>query len=291
MIQELWEMTETARGWLTGGAVALVPTQGSLHPGHLALIEVARRECEICVVSLFADPLQFTSPEELARHARERESREHNLRLLERLGVDVVFAPEREAMYPPDFATYVTPAGSLAECIEARLYPQRLRAIATTVCKLLLLVRPDIAYVLRSEIYTVALMRRLVRDLNIDVSISVLPEQRDADGLAYSEGYPLLTPQERLAARILYSSLLTGLGLLLAGERRPEAILQAMEQVIKAEPLATLEYVALCDPDSLAALAVLEERALLLAAIRIGGVRLLDSLLWSQDPQSQSTAS
>ncbi|RAQ97428.1 4-phosphopantoate--beta-alanine ligase [Thermogemmatispora tikiterensis] len=283
VIHELWEMTETARGWLSGGTVALVPTQGSLHPGHLALIETARRECEICVVSFFADPLQFTSPEELARHAHEQGGNEHKLRLLERLGVDVVFAPEREAMYPADFATYVTPAGALAECIEARLYPQRLQAIATTACKLLLLVRPDIAYVLRSEVYTVALMRRLVRDLNIDVNISVLPEQRDAGGLAYSENYSLLTADERLVARVVYSSLLTGLGLLLAGERRPEAVTQAMEQVIKAEPLATLEYVALCDPDSLAALAGLEERALLLAAVRIGGVRLLDSLLWSQE--------
>ncbi|MBX5457998.1 MAG: pantoate--beta-alanine ligase [Thermogemmatispora sp.] len=283
VIHELWEMTETARGWLSGGTVALVPTQGSLHPGHLALIEAARRECEICVVSLFADPLQFTSPEELARHAREQGVNEHKLRLLERLGVDVVFAPEREAMYPADFATYVAPAGTLAECIEARLYPQRLQAIATTACKLLLLVRPDIAYVSRNEVYMVALMRRLVRDLNIDVSISVQPEQRDAEGLAYSENYALLTADERLVARIVYSSLLTGLGLLFAGERRPEAVTQAMEQVIKAEPLATLEYVALCDPDSLAALAGLEDRALLLAAVRIGGVRLLDSLLWSQE--------
>ncbi|GER85685.1 pantothenate synthetase [Thermogemmatispora aurantia] len=283
VIHELWEMTETARGWLSGGTVALVPTQGSLHPGHLALIEAARRECEICVVSFFADPLQFTSPEELARHAHEQGGSEHKLRLLERLGVDVVFAPEREAMYPADFATYVTPAGVLAECLEARLYPQRLQAMATTACKLLLLVRPDIAYVLRNEVYTVALMRRLVRDLNIDVNISVLPEQRDAGGLAYSENYSLLTADERLVARVVYSSLLTGLGLLLAGERRPEAVTQAMEQVIKAEPLATLEYVALCDPDSLAALAGIEDRALLLAAVRIGGVRLLDSLLWSQE--------
>jgi pantoate--beta-alanine ligase len=283
VIHELWEMTETARGWLSGGTVALVPTQGSLHPGHLALIEAARRECEICVVSFFADPLQFTSPEELARHAHEQGGNEHKLRLLERLGVDVVFAPEREAMYPADFATYVTPAGVLAECLEARLYPQRLQAMATTACKLLLLVRPDIAYVLRNEVYTVALMRRLVRDLNIDVNISVLPEQRDAGGLAYSENYSLLTADERLVARVVYSSLLTGLGLLLAGERRPEAVTQAMEQVIKAEPLATLEYVALCDPDSLAALAGIEDRALLLAAVRIGGVRLLDSLLWSQE--------
>ncbi|MBE3566214.1 MAG: pantoate--beta-alanine ligase [Thermogemmatispora sp.] len=283
VIHELWEMTETARGWLSGGTVALVPTQGSLHPGHLALIEAARRECEICVVSFFADPLQFTSPEELARHAHEQGGNEHKLRLLERLGVDVVFAPEREAMYPADFATYVTPAGVLAECLEARLYPQRLQAMATTACKLLLLVRPDIAYVLRNEVYTVALMRRLVRDLNIDVNISVLPEQRDAGGLAYSENYSLLTADERLVARVVYSSLLTGLGLLLAGERRPEAVTQAMEQVIKAEPLATLEYVALCDPDSLAALAGIEDRALLLAAVRIGGVRLLDSLLWLQE--------
>ncbi|WP_052890544.1 4-phosphopantoate--beta-alanine ligase [Thermogemmatispora carboxidivorans] len=283
VIHELWEMTETARGWLSGGAVALVPTQGYLHPGHLALIEAARRECEICVVSLFADPLQFTSPEELARHTREQGASEHELRLLERLGVDVVFVPQREAMYPPDFATYVTPTGTLAECREAQLYPQRLQAIATTTCKLLLLVRPDIAYVLRNEVYTVALLRRLVRDLNIDVNISVLPEQRDANGLVYSESYSLLTSEERLAARVIYSSLLTGLGLLLAGERRPEAVIQAVEQVIKAEPLATLDYVALCDPDSLTTLAGLGERALLVVAVRIGGIRLLDSLLWSQD--------
>ncbi|WP_069805611.1 4-phosphopantoate--beta-alanine ligase [Thermogemmatispora onikobensis] len=288
VIHELWEMTETARGWLSGGAVALVPTQGYLHPGHLALIEAARRECEICVVSLFADPLQFTSPEELARRAHEQGVSDHDLQLLERLGVDVVFAPQWEAMYPPDFATYVTPAGPLAECLEARLYPQRLQAIATTTCKLLLLVRPDIAYVLRNEVYTVALLRRLVRDLNVDVKISVLPEQRDADGLVYSESYSLLTAEERLAARVIYSSLLTGLGLLLAGERRPEAVIQAMEQLIKAEPLATLDYVALCDPEALTTLAGLGDRALLVAAVRIGGVRLLDSLLWSQDRPAAS---
>jgi pantoate--beta-alanine ligase len=151
-----------------------------------------------------------------------------------------------------------------------------------------MLVRPDITYILRSEVYTVALMRRLVQDFNIDVSIAVLPEQRDADGLAYSESYPLLTQEERRAARSVYSSLLTGLGLLLAGERRPEAVLQAMEQVIKAEPLARLEYVALCDPETLAALEGLADRALLLAAARIGGIRLLDSLLWSQDQSSAS---
>jgi pantoate--beta-alanine ligase len=280
IIQELWEMTETARGWLSGGAVALIPTAGNIHAGHLALVQTARRECEICVVSIFADPGQFPSPEAFARYSYDSE---RDLRLLERMGVDVVFRPELPAMYPAGFATHVVPGEPLADCFEARLYPRRLRAIATTTCKLLLLVRPDIAYFLQNDVYTVAVARRLVRDLNIDVSISVVPEMRDSDGLTFSESYELLSPEERQLAKGLYNALLVGLGLLLAGERRPEIITRTVARRIATEPQLTLEYVTLCDPETLTDLPALQNRALLVAAVKTATSRLIDGLLWQDD--------
>jgi pantoate--beta-alanine ligase len=283
VIQELREMTETARGWLAGGTVALVPTMGNLHAGHLALVQRARRECEICVVSMLADPRQFPSPADFARYPQ---NPERDLRLLEQLGVDVVFMPEMAAVYPPDCTTRVVLGGALAECLEASLYPQRLPAIATTACKLLLLVRPDVIYLLRNEIHSIAVMQRLVRDLNIDVNICVLPELRDDDGVAWSEFSVLLTPRERRAARVLYTALLSGLGLLLAGERCPRTVGKAMEQVIASEPLAVLEYAVLCDPETLAPAPRSPGRALLMVAARIGTTHLVDGLLWQERPDA-----
>ena len=280
IIHDLDEMTQTARGWLSGGRVGLVAVMGGLHEGHLSLILAARRDCEICIVTLFSGlGRRSTSsdqvrPRDLAR----------DLHLLDNARVDVVFIPRPGDIYPPDFSIYVTPTGALAQRLEGTFIPDRLRGVATTITKLFHLVRPDVTYFGQKDAQQVALVRKLVRDLNIDVRLVVLPTTRELDGLAISSRNSALSAQERGAATVLYQALLTGKALIENGERRPEVIERAMAGLIAAEPLVQLDYAAVCDPDTFRALKVVKPKALLAVSAHAGPIRLLDNILWiSQD--------
>lgn len=280
IIKNLDEMTETARGWLAGGSVGFVPTMGYLHAGHLTLVQAAHQECEISVVSILVNPLQFDPTEDPADYPR---NLAQDLQLLNAANVDIIFTPSAEDMYPPDFSTYITPSGPLAERLEGASRPAYLRGVATVTTKLFQLVRPDIAYLGQKDAQQVAVIRRFVRDLNIDISLRVLPTVRENDGLAMGCSNILLSASERPVATILYRALLAAKALIESGERRSAVIEKAMADLVASETMVKLDYSAVCHPDTFAELAEAVPGTLLVIAAHIGKARLVDNFLWTTD--------
>jgi len=283
IIHDLDEMTETARGWLAGGPVGFIPTMGCLHAGHASLIQAARQECEYSAVSIFVNPLQFRQPDEVALYPRDLEQ---DMRFLDAQQADMLFLPRAEDMYPPNFSTSIILSGPIAERLEGASRPEQMRGYATNVIKLLQLVRPDVAYFSQKNAQHVALIRHLVRDLNIDVNVRVLPTVRDADGLALGSRNYLLSPIERQAAPLLYQALLEARALIEQSERRVTVIEQAMVARTAAASIITVEYATMCDPatftlagDSGDTLPDHAANLLLVIAAQVGALRLTDNIL------------
>jgi pantoate--beta-alanine ligase len=280
VIQSLDEMTETARGWLTGGSVGFVPTRGYLHAGHLSLIRQARQACEYCVVSIVLSPLQFASPDEFARYPR---AMERDIQTLMDEQVDVVFIPEAGELFPQGFATFVHPTGPVAERLEGAYHAAPVQGYATIMTKLFALVKPDIAYFGYKNAQYFALTQQLVRDLNIDVNLQALPTVRAADGLAYSSRTHLLTPAERQALGLLYPALLAAKALIEQGERQLAAIEKAMADQVATSPLLHLEYAAACNPVTFeepgSTLPGALTDLLLVITISVGKMRFTDNVL------------
>jgi len=280
IIQTLDEMTETARGWLAGGSVGFVPTMGYLHGGQISLVEAARKECEISVVSIFVNPLQFSTRDEFEHYPRDLT---RDIQLLRTTQVDVVFAPRDEDFYPPDFSTHVVPSGPLAERLEGANNTHSMRGMATATTKLLQLVRPDVAYFGQKDIQHFAVVRRLVRDLNIDVHLRSMPTVRESDGLALGSRNHRLLPNERTAASALYRALLLGKTLIEGGELNAEVVEKAMFALVAVEPSISLSYVAVCHPDTFETLKQIAPKTMLAIAASVGGIRLLDNIIWLGD--------
>ncbi|MBX0330881.1 pantoate--beta-alanine ligase [Oscillochloris sp. ZM17-4] len=258
------------------GQLGLVPTMGYLHEGHLSLVRQARRECGAAAASIFVNPTQFGPSEDFTRYPRDLE---RDLRLLEAEGVALVFVPEVAEMYPEGFGTAVVlPAAD--EVLEGAARPDHFRGVATVVCKLLNIVQPTRAYFGQKDAQQTVVVRQMVRDLNMPTQIVVAPTVREADGLAMSSRNSYLTPEQRAAAPALYRALTAASGLLADGERRGDALRQAMAEVLAGEPLARPEYVSAADPLTLRELDAVGPRgALLSLAVRVGQVRLIDNLL------------
>ncbi len=282
IIQSLDEMTETARGWLAGGTVGFVPIKKEVHQGHQTLIQAAHRRCEICVVSIMARALHV---EEGLYHppALYTGEPEHVLLQLQEAGADIVFIPRREELFPPDFSTYITPTGHLVERLIEVSDPVRIRELVTAVTKLFQLVRPDITYFGQKDAQYIAIIRKLIRDLHIDISLAILPTIREHDGLAMSIRNHKLSPEERQAAPILYQALLRGKALIEEGERQAPLILQAIADVVATEPLITLEYVALCDPETFVNIQEVMPGTIIAIAAQAGTVHLIDNIVWMKD--------
>jgi len=284
IIHDLDEMTETARGWLIAGTVGIVPTAGPLHTGHVTLIRSSLQTCELSVVSILANPAQFGINEDQPHYAY---NLTEDLQLLDRERVDVVFIPRPEDFYPTDFSTVVIPSGPVAERLEGALRPNYARGIATAMMKLFQLVRPDVVFLGQKHAQQVALIRKLVRDLNIDVSLRVLPIVRERDGLAISAQNQLLSPAERQAATILYQALLAGKAMIEKGERHPAVIEKAIAKLIVTEPLVKLDYVAICDPETFEhmgkKMAVNLSDLLIMVAAQVGNTYQIDNILWKRE--------
>lgn len=267
--------------WAGMADVGLVPTMGFLHAGHLSLFRQARAENGVVVASIFVNPAQFGPGEDLSRYPRDLP---HDLERLEAAGVDVVFTPAAEEMYPPGFSTYVEPTGPLAERLEAASRPSHFRGVATVVLKLFQLVQPQQAYFGQKDAQQVAVIRRMVADLNQPVGLRILPTIREADGLAMSSRNSYLGPEDRKAATVLYRALHAGYQAL---EQHPlgggEAVARAMAEVIKAEPRARLDYAEVCDPNTFEPLTSTRGAALLAVAVRVGPARLIDNFLRRPD--------
>lgn len=281
IIYDLDEMTETARGWLAGGSVGLVPAIGNLHAGHVALIRSSLKECELSVVSIFDNHLHFESDEAQSRIPFNLAA---NLQLLDQEHVGVVFIPRPHDFYPSNFSTHIIPFGPIAERLEGAIQPENIRKVATSMTKLFQLVRPDKVYLGQKKAQQVALIRKLVSDLNIDLNIRVLPIVRESDGMAVNSHIDLLSEAERQAVVVIYRALLAGKSMIEKGEHDTSVIKEVVADLIATEPLLKLDYVAICDPNSFEEMgenlgANLPD-LLLAVSVRVGVTRLIDNILW-----------
>jgi pantoate--beta-alanine ligase len=254
--------------------LALVPTMGALHEGHLSLVRRARSEGATVVVSVFVNPTQFGPNEDLAAYPRDLE---RDLALLEREGVDLVFQPAQEDIYPPGFATTVD-VGALGRRLEGEFRPGHFRGVATVVCKLFTIMRPDEAYFGQKDAQQTLVIRRLNADLNLGVDVVVCPSVREADGLAMSSRNAYLNPEERRAATCLFRALSAAQTRLNGGERDADVLREAMVRVLRKEPLARPDYVSVSDAETLEELARVDGPAVALLAVRIGNTRLIDNV-------------
>jgi len=242
-----------------GGHVGLVPTMGAFHDGHLSLIRAAREACDVVVVSIFVNPSQFDAADDLARYPRDEAT---DAAAAELAGVDLLFAPSVDALYPDGFDTWVEP-GELATVLEGAARPGHFRGVATVCTKLFSIVRPDVAYFGRKDAQQVAVIKRVVADLNLPLEIVALPTVRDTDGLALSSRNAFLSPAERVAALALPRSLEAGL----QAHRSGGDAAGAARSLLAGERGLTVEYVAVGDLDG----------PTLAAAVRVGATRLIDN--------------
>lgn len=270
-------LRETAQAWRSQGLrTALVPTMGFLHAGHLSLMKYARSQADRVMISIFVNPTQFGPGEDLANYPRDLE---RDLRLAEEAGVDLVFTPEPEAMYPPGDRTRVEVVGMDAHLCGARR-PGHFKGVATVVAKLLLLTLPHLAIFGEKDWQQLAILKRMALDLRLPTTILGRPTVREPDGLAMSSRNVYLTPIERAQAPNVRAALLRGQELLDSGERDVERLLALVRDDILANvPAGRLEYLELVDPDDLEPVSEWPEQALLAAAIQLGKARLIDNLL------------
>lgn len=270
-----------------GGTIGFVPTMGALHEGHRALIRRARLTCDAVVVSIFVNPAQFGPREDYARYPRPFR---RDARLCREEGIDVLFAPSASAMYPAGFQTVVA-VPEISKRWEGEQRPQHFSGVATVVTKLFGIVRPDQSIFGQKDYQQVCVIRRLVADLNLGTSIVVHPTVREPDGLALSSRNAYLTERQRRLAPLLYRALQTGAATVKRGVSSGALVRQGMVRVIRKEPLIAIDYLAVCDPDTLEPLHRITRNALLLGAVRIAAetpkktertvrtVRLIDNLL------------
>ena len=263
------------------GQVGLVPTMGYLHAGHLSLCLQARAENQVLVVSIFVNPTQFGSHDDLSRYPRDLD---HDLHMLETLGVDVVFVPLTEEMYPPGFTSYVDLRGPLSEQGEGAFRPGHFRGVATVVLKLFQLVQPHHAYFGQKDAQQAAVISRMATDFNLPVRLRILPIIREADGLAMSSRNSYLDITSRAGATVLHRALQAGRAIFDAYPlAAPQAVIQAMIDIVTTEPLARLDYAEVRDPATFLPLETLQAPALLLIAASVGPARLIDNFVLHAD--------
>lgn len=256
-----------------GVVIGFVPTMGALHDGHRSLIRAARLRCDALVVSIFVNPTQFSPTEDLTLYPRPVA---RDLALCREEGVDVCFKPTAHTMYPEGFQTIVT-VPALARRWEGEARPHHFAGVATVVTKLFGIVGPHIALFGQKDYQQAALVRRLAEDLNLGLAIEIYPTVRERDGLAMSSRNVYLHADERQIAPLLSQALQTGRQAIEDGIRDVAAIKRKMRQTIKQAPAIHLEYLEVCDPDSLEPLSIVAGRAVLLGAILVGSVRLIDN--------------
>jgi pantoate--beta-alanine ligase len=259
----------------TGHRVAVVPTMGALHVGHLHLVEVAHRHAERVIVTIFVNPLQFNRADDLAAYPR---TLDDDLAGCAAAGAHAVYLPTAAVMYPPGFETRVVP-GSLAEPMEGAGRPGHFEGVTTVVTKLFNATAPDVAVFGQKDAQQLAIVRRMAQDLDTGIEIIGVPTVREADGLACSSRNRRLSPADRTAAVCLSRALAAAQAVVDTGEADPVTVLAAAHDLIGAEPRARVEYVSLCDPDSLQPLTTLGSTSLLCLAVWFGEVRLIDNAL------------
>lgn len=274
--EEISKIRETVRAWKQDGlTIGFVPTMGYLHEGHKSLIDTARRENDRVVVSIFVNPLQFGPSEDFASYPRDLEQ---DAGLCEDAGVDVIFHPTAEEMYTDGFCSYVDMNGLTTElCGKSR--PTHFRGVQTVVLKLFNIVTPDRAYFGQKDAQQLAVIKRMVTDLNVGTEIVGCPIIREKDGLAKSSRNTYLNEEERKAALILHKSLEVGKALLESGETDAAAVKAAITAELETEPLAKIDYVDVVDFDTVTPVEKTEGPVLVAIAVYIGKTRLIDNFI------------
>ncbi len=259
-----------------GKKIGFVPTMGYFHEGHLTLIREAKKRADVVVVSIFVNPTQFGPNEDLDKYPRDLE---RDKRLAGGAGVDILFVPSTAEMYPDGYATYVEVVGDIAGVLCGRSRPGHFRGVATVVTKLLNIVEPDIALFGNKDWQQLAVIKRTVRDLNMGVEIVGVPTVREDDGLAMSSRNTYLTLEERKAALVLSHALRLAQDMVHTGKTGAREIIDALRNTIESERLIEVEYLEICDPESLSPIETVEAEALIAVAARVGKARLIDNAL------------
>ena len=276
VVTTIQEVREYVKAWRKEGkSIGLVPTMGYLHEGHGSLITRAGKENDKVVVSIFVNPMQFGPTEDLASYPRDLEK---DSRFCESLGADLIFHPEPEEMYTPQFCSYVDMNGLTTElCGKTR--PTHFRGVQTVVLKLFHIVTPDRAYFGQKDAQQLAVIKRMVTDLNVDVQIIGCPIIREEDGLAKSSRNTYLNAEERKAALVLSRSLKLGKELVEKGEKSAEALKKVITAEIEKEPLAKIDYVEVVDFDTITPTETIGQSVLVAIAVYIGKTRLIDNFI------------
>lgn len=262
-----------------GKTVGVVPTMGALHAGHVSLMDAARQRCGFVAATIFVNPTQFGPHEDFQKYPRPRDA---DLALCRQAGVDLVFYPTRERMYPAGFSTFVEVEG-LSRVLEGAVRPGHFRGVATIVLKLFNIVQPDAAFFGQKDYQQQTLIRQMVRDLDVPVEIVTCPTVREPDGLAMSSRNAYLSAEERRSALALWRALQAARDELTSGERDIERVRQTMVNTLRATPGVTVDYATVADPETLEVLAQPHPRMVLLVAARVGQTRLIDNLLVQLD--------
>jgi pantoate--beta-alanine ligase len=271
-ILEMQSLAESLRR--RGSSIGFVPTMGFLHEGHLALIRQARQVCNTVVVSIFVNPTQFGPSEDFERYPRDEEG---DRKKCEAADVDVLFMPTASEMYRGP-GVFVTVEG-ISEILEGKVRPGHFRGVATVVNKLFNIVKPHKAFFGQKDFQQCVIIRRMVKGLNLDVEIVVLPTVREQDGLAMSSRNSYLNADERRAAPVIFRALSAARELFLAGAREPEEIKNKIRAVLQGEPGVIIDYIEIADPDTLVPLETPLNTMAILVAVRLGSTRLIDNIV------------
>ncbi|MGQ9633719.1 MAG: pantoate--beta-alanine ligase [Bryobacteraceae bacterium] len=272
-IEEIREILARVRRM--GATVGFVPTMGALHEGHGRLIDLARRETDCVVVSVFINPIQFDRKDDLEKYPRNLEA---DLKFCTERRADLVFAPSVEEMYPEEPKTLVEVRG-VSDGLCGAFRPGHFRGVATVVLKLFHIVQPHRAYFGEKDAQQLAVIRRMVRDLNLDVEIVPVPTVRESDGLALSSRNQRLSPEERRIAPLLFQVLLVAQKYIAAGETDPEVVKAAAQSVVSAQPALRLEYLEIVDPEEMQPVGKIDAPVRVAVAAWLGSTRLIDNLL------------
>ena len=276
VLETIEQMRSACQAAKQGGKrLGLVPTMGALHEGHLSLVRAAKVRCDVVAASIFVNPTQFGPKEDFSKYPR---SFERDRELLEKEGVELLFAPSVEEMYPPGAVTFVTVEG-LSERLCGQSRPGHFRGVTTVVSKLFHIMQPDLAFFGQKDAAQVAIIRRMVLDLSFGVEIVVCPIVRQADGLAMSSRNAYLSPQQRTSALVLSRSLAQVKKLFEQGERCAAKLGAAGKQIFVEEPSVRVDYFEIVDPESLEPVEHIREPALVAVAAFVGSTRLIDNVV------------
>ena len=259
-----------------GRRIAVVPTMGALHRGHLALVREARSQGDVVITTIFVNPTQFGPAEDFDRYPR---SLQHDSKLAEEAGTDILFAPAAEAIYPPQYQTYVT-VRDVSARLEGALRPDHFRGVVTVVAKLVNLTKPHAAVFGQKDVQQVAVIRRMLRDLNFDIRLIVVPTVREPDGLALSSRNVYLSSSQRKEAPVLFASLRRAESMIRSGVRSRQAIHDAVQETIAGGSSAVIDYVSIADAETFDELEELHSGASVIVSLaaRFGSTRLIDNI-------------